>query len=204
MAAKIDFDPIKVAYYEKAGWEAYYDRNWLRALRLMVQLNHEAFNMSWPTALTAAMDIVRASMAFAPLENNDVAQATHHLERFYSKARRSMKLNATAKELADLEIDYWIVHRELALERIQDRNRGDIEPMTQSLNRLHATLFDSTLEAMRPSAEYRSLAAKTVDRITGRYSEDVADDWQQVEQYLRQAYTAVMEARKPLLTTAIA
>ena len=32
-------DPDRVAYFEKAGWQAYYDRKWLRVLRLMVQLN---------------------------------------------------------------------------------------------------------------------------------------------------------------------
>jgi hypothetical protein len=155
--------------------------------------------MSWPTAFAAAMDIVRASMAFAPLNNNDVPKATHYLERFYSKARRTMNLTTPAKQLADLEMDYWVVHRELALERIKDHAGGEIEPMTQSLNRLHAALFDSTLEAMRPSAEYRSLAAKAVDRITGRYSDNVAADWREVEQYLRQAYTAVLEAHKPAM-----
>ena len=42
-------------------------------------------------------------------------------------------------------------------------------------------------------AELRALAAKTVDRITGRYSTDVMGDWRQVEAYLQQAYRAVQE-----------
>ena len=43
-------------------------------------------------------------------------------------------------------------------------------------------------------AELRTLAAKAVDRITGRYSKDVNDDWKQVESYLQQAYYAVLSA----------
>ena len=39
MPANVKFNPEKVAYYEKAGWEAYYDRQWLRCFRLLVQLN---------------------------------------------------------------------------------------------------------------------------------------------------------------------
>ena len=35
-------DPDRVAHFEKAGWEAYYDRKWLRVLRLMVQNALEA------------------------------------------------------------------------------------------------------------------------------------------------------------------
>ncbi len=32
MAANFHFNPDKVAYYEKAGWQAYYNRNWTRSL----------------------------------------------------------------------------------------------------------------------------------------------------------------------------
>lgn len=191
----IDFDPDKVAYYEKAGWEAYYDRNWLRAFRLMVQLNREEFRMSLPAAVAGAVDIVRASIAFAPLDNNDPARAEQHLQRYFEKAGRSLHLRAGAAELARLEIAYWIIHRELALRRKADHNDDDIEPMIASLADLHAALFDSTPEAMRPSAEYRALAARAVDRITGRYSDDVAADWREVEDYLRRAYRAVRAAK---------
>jgi hypothetical protein len=42
-----------------------------------------------------------------------------------------------------------------------------------------------------PSAELRARAAKTVDRIIGHYSTDVAGDWRLVESYLHQAYQTV-------------
>ena len=69
------FDADQGARFERAGWEAYYDRRWLRVLRLMVQLNREQFGMSLPAAMAAALDIVRASRAFAPVDN-DVPAAT--------------------------------------------------------------------------------------------------------------------------------
>ena len=187
------FDPDKAAYFEKAGWEAYYDRNWLRALRLLVKLNREQFRMRFFTALSAAMDTVRASRAFAPMDN-DIAAAQAHIQKFFEKARPGLNIQASAQTLAELEIDYWVVHRELALRRIQNRDDHDIEAMTQSLANLHAALFNSTPEAMRESAGNRALAAKAVDRITGKYSRDVTADWQEVESYLQQAYRAVAKA----------
>lgn len=196
MPTQVAFDPDKVAYFEKAGWEAYYDRNWLRAFWLLVRMNREAFTMSWPTALAAALDTVRASIAFAPLESNDVPKAQHYMERFYEKARRSLGLDASAQTLAALEMNYWIVHRQLALRRMQDQNDDDIEPMVDSLNKLHAALFNGTPAMMRPSAAYRALAAVAVDRITGKYSADVAADWREVERYLQQAYRSVLAAVK--------
>ena len=80
------FDPDRVAYLEKAGWEAYYDRNWPGVLSLMVQMNRTQFCMGWLDAVTAAMDIVRAAAAFAPVDN-DIAAATSNLTSFYAKAR---------------------------------------------------------------------------------------------------------------------
>jgi hypothetical protein len=193
MKTEIYFNPHKVAFYEKSGWEAYYDRDWLRAFRLMVALNREEFHMSFLTALAAATDIVRASMAFAPVDN-DVPKANRHLRRFYEKARRTTNLSTDAVTLARLEMDYWVVHRNLALERMGRPDLENIAPMIESLNSLHAALFGVSGESARRSAELRALAAKTVDRITGRYSSDVENDWRQVETYLQQAYQAVLSA----------
>jgi hypothetical protein len=182
------FDPGRIAYLEKAGWEAYYDRDWPRVFGLMVQMNREQFCMPLPAAVAGAIDIVRASIAFAAVDN-DVPVATAHLQDFYEKARRTRDLHADAQTLAALEMDYWTVHRRLAVERKQAPNhKGDIEPMVQALAKLHAALFDASPVAIRRSAELRAEAAKTVDRITGGYSTDIDGDWRQVEEYLSKAY----------------
>lgn len=61
---------------------------------------------------------------------------------------------------------------------------------------LHAALFDATPAAMGPSAKLRAQAVVIVDRITGRYSAEVAADWREVERLLHQAYRAVLEATR--------
>ncbi|MEX1071448.1 MAG: hypothetical protein WEC37_02380 [Anaerolineales bacterium] len=175
-ASPQQFDPAKVAYYEKAGWEAYYARQWGRAFGLMVSLNREQFRMPLLTAIAGAVDIVRASQAFVPLENNDVPLAQKHMERYYNKARRSVGLEAEAAKLAELEMDYWVVHRQLAQQRKADKNAGNPASMVESLRRLHAALFKAEPGAVKRSAELRAEAAVAVDRITGGYSKDVAAD----------------------------
>jgi hypothetical protein len=190
MAPPISFDPDRVAFYETEGWRAYYDRRWLRAFWLLVQLNRYAFGMTWPWALAAAWDTVCASRAFAPLDN-DLVRTRAYLEKFFGKAKRFRDIPAGAAELAGLELNYWVVHRQLAIRRSRQPDDEDIEPMIEALARLHAALFNATPALMRPSAEWRGLAAKTVDEITGHRSQDIAPDWQQVEAYLRQAYRAV-------------
>jgi hypothetical protein len=186
------FDPARVAYLEKAGWEAYYGRKWPRVFQLMVDLNRAQFHMSLPMALLAAIDVVRASMAFAPARNNDVPAATVHLQHFYEKAKRVNEYSCDAATLAAREMDYWVVHRRLAQERQQAANHeGDLAPLVDSLANLHRCLFDNGPEAIQKSAEMRAQAAATVDRITGGYSTDVADDWRKVEEYLREAYQSL-------------
>lgn len=186
------FDADQVAYFERAGWEAYYDRRWLRVLRLMVQLNREQFGMSLPAAMAAALDIVRASRAFAPVDN-DVPAATAHLQRYYARAQRSAGLRSEPASLAGLEMDYWIVHRRLAIaRRAAPDHSGDLGPMAAALARLHAALFDASPEAIQRSAELRAQAAVAVDRITGGYSQDIAADWREVEDLLRRAYRCVV------------
>lgn len=187
------FHPDRVAELEAEGWRAYYDRDWMRVFRLMVQLNREQFGMSLPTAFAAALDIVRATIAFAPPDGaNDVAAATQHLEHFYAKAQQARGLPADAQTLAAREMDYWIVHRQLAIARKQDPDHaGDLEPMIAALARLHAGLFDAPPDAIRRSAEYRAAAAAAVDRITGGYSPDIAADWQQIKADLTAAYRSL-------------
>lgn len=46
MTPRPGFNPDKIAFYEKAGWKAYYDRKWLRVLSLMMQLSREQFGIS--------------------------------------------------------------------------------------------------------------------------------------------------------------
>lgn len=190
--AKQQFDPAKVAYYEKAGWEAYYARQWGRAFGLMVGLNRAQFGMLLLTAILGAIDVVRASQAFAPLEGNDVPLAQQHIEKYYEKARRSVGIDASAQKLAELEMDYWVVHRKLAMERKLDQTRGDIQPMVASLERLHAALFTADSAAIKRSAQLRAEAAVAVDRITGKYSKDVDADWREVEAKLSAAYAALV------------
>lgn len=182
------FVPERIAYFEAAGWRAYYDRDWLRVLGLMVRLNREQFGMSWLTAIQASADVVRAGVAFAPVDN-DIPAATAHLTRYYAKARRAGDITAGASTLAEREMAYWIIHRRLAEERkAAADHRGDLTPMVDALALLHEAIFAVTPEQARASAEKRAQAAARVDRITGGYSQDVEEDWRLLEIELQEAY----------------
>ena len=196
MIRPIRFDPDRVAHLEIEAWRAYYDRRWLRMARVLVAAHREQFNLAPAGALLATISASRAAIAFAPLEGSDVNAARRHLVAYYRRVRAALGTAAGAATLAERELDYWVVHRRLAIARkanpptaLSDvETLRTIEPMTAAFARLHAALFDSTPEIMRPSAEWRALAAVAVDRISGSYSTDVAADWSLVESHLQRAY----------------
>jgi hypothetical protein len=179
----------EVAYFEAAGWKAYYDRDWLKLLGLIVSLCHAQFHIPFPVSLLAAYDIVRASAAWAPA-NHNVAQVQAYYTRFYRLARRYSGLNFDPAEAGRLETQYNIDHRRLS-------GSPDKTDFIQTMVQLHSTLFGITEEAARPSAELRVLANNTVDLITSGASKDIAADWRLLEGYLRDCYASIADCIQP-------
>ena len=75
MTAAFRFQPDRVAAFEAAGWRAYYDRSWFKLLRLLVALCQEQFRIPLPMALIASYYIVRASIAWVPLDHDPTVVA---------------------------------------------------------------------------------------------------------------------------------
>ena len=54
MAVRFIMNPERVASFEAAGWRAYYDRQWLKLVRLLIALCQEEFRIPFPMSLYAA------------------------------------------------------------------------------------------------------------------------------------------------------
>ncbi|HLZ59238.1 MAG TPA: hypothetical protein VKR06_20035 [Ktedonosporobacter sp.] len=185
MAKIFTMQPERVAYFEAAGWKAYYDRRWLTMLRLLVQLCQQQFHIPFPMSLLAAYYTTRASLAWAPIEH-DEHKVLAYLEQFYGIARHYSGLHYDVKQVAALELQYFDVHRRLS-------GKPNKAEFLQTLITLHSALFGLTVEQARTSAEWRLLAANTVDVITSHTSTDVESDWNKLEAYLQKAYRSIVE-----------
>jgi hypothetical protein len=177
------FDPDRIAYFEAAGWRAYYDRKWLRLLRLLISLCQEQFRIPFPRSLVAAYYIVRASMAWVPVDH-DTANVRRFYERFYRLARRTSGLAFDPASVAALELRYNEDHRRLV-------GNPDKGPLLETMIHLHSALFGLGPERVRESAEFRVQAMRTVDTITGRTSTDIEGDWARIEDDLRRCYRSL-------------
>jgi hypothetical protein len=183
MAITFQLNPERVAHFEATGWRAYYDRKWLKMLRLIVALCQEQFHIPFPVSLLAAYYTTRASMLWVPV-NHDLHKVLTNLEKFYRLARRYSKLPFDPVQVAALELRYFDEHRRLV-------GAEDKSEFVQTLVELHSALFGLSPQQVRESAELRVLAADTVDTITGKTSTDVERDWAKLEEYLCQCYRSI-------------
>ena len=197
MAKAFQFNPERVAYFEAAGWRAYYDRKWGRLLRLVVGLCQEQFRIPFPRSLQAAYYVTRASVAWAPVDH-DAAVVRAYYEKFYRLARRYSGLRFSPRQAGALELEYNDIHRRLV-------GQADKTAFIETMVRLHSVIFGISPAQARRSAELRVLANNTVDLITGKTSTDVEGDWRRLEEYLRQCYRSIQqEMRAPAAEPAAA
>jgi hypothetical protein len=188
MTTTFEFNPDRVAYFEAAGWRAYYGRKWIKMLRLIVGLSQEQFRIPFPVSLLAAYYTTRASLAWVPVDH-DERKILAYLEKFYRIARRYSGLKYDTSRVAVLELQYFDVHRRLS----GNPEKGEF---LQTLVDLHSAIFGLSPEQVRESAEWRLLAANTVDLITSNTSTDVEGDWAKLEEYLRRCYGMIQRELK--------
>jgi hypothetical protein len=183
MSATATFNPDQIARYEAGGWRAYYDRQWAKLLTMTVTLCQEQFQIPFPRSLKAAYHIVRASVAWVPVDH-DLDLVRDQLARFYMLAARYSPLTFNPRRVAEAELRYWDANRRLS------GHRDDPE-LVATMTALQGAIFGLTVEEARESAEWRARSLVTLDRITGGRSTDIEGDWCQVEEELGQCYRAV-------------
>lgn len=184
--ATYQFNAERVAYFEATGWRAYYDKAWLKLLRLVIGLCQEQFRIPFPISLLAAYYVVRASIAWKPVDH-DAAVVQKFYTKFYALARRYSGLQFDPERVGVLELAYNDVHRRLV-------GKLDKTEFIDTMTDLHSAIFGISREQARESAELRVLANNTVDLITGKTSTDPEGDWQKLEGYLQDCYRSLERA----------
>ncbi len=187
MSTAYHLHPTRVAYYEAFGWRAYYEHNWLQVLRLIVGLCQEQFHIPFPQSLLAGYYTTRASIAWVPVDH-DVQTVLTYLRKFYRIAGRYSRLYFDVERVASLELQYFVVHRDLS-------GKEDKTELIQTMADLHSAIFGITPAQALASAQLRVQAMNIVDTITSNKSLDPASDWAKLEEYLRQCYTSIEHER---------
>jgi hypothetical protein len=182
------FDPERLAYLEVAGLRAYYDHKWFLMLRLVLQLMHEQFGLSWLRAVQAAYYTTRASVAWAP-KDNDPGTTRRFIRKFYKCAAKYGTLaDFDPTKVGDLEFIYWDLHRQYS-----GKPENEKEAYIDCLVNLHSILFSLPADAVRESAIERARGTDAIDLVTGKRSVDIEGDWRRAEEHLGKAYRSVVD-----------
>jgi hypothetical protein len=180
------FDPVKVAHYEKEAWVAYYQRRWLRLLRMLIALVRETFGLSLWQALYVGLPLTRAQIAFAP-KDNDVPAAVADMRRFYTFVQRVHGEDFDPDVVARLDVDWWVVHRQLF-------GRSDDPELIEALVKLYAATYRVDPDSVRAAAYHRVQAMVHSDRWIVEGKAENSPLLAQEEEELVKSYTALRAA----------
>jgi hypothetical protein len=144
-----NFDPAKIALYEKENYVAYYQRDWLKLLRASVGMVKESFSLSLWQAIYGAYLIARAEIAFAPYPKNDLVKAKQFIRRFYAFIKQIHREEFDLDRAAELELKWWIVHRQLF-------GNAENQPLVDALADIYSVAYGVDRARVRDAAYHRA------------------------------------------------
>jgi hypothetical protein len=170
------FDPDEVARLETAMWRSYYDRRRLPLFGQLVAMLQGQFHLQ--AARAAAVFQVGAG-------HDDYRRALPYLERYYRAIRAVSETPFDPARAAWLELEWWIVHRE-----VDDHPPGDLEA---ALADLAAELYQVPAERLWTHASRRAEAMTIRDHASRRAVGVLDDDWDRIEAVLWVAWKALAD-----------
>jgi|SRR3954451_8997547 hypothetical protein len=160
------FDPVRLADLEYRAWTGYYLRKWPQVLRASFGLVRLGFGMDWLRTVHGAWLVLRANQLWAPYPDNHPKRARACMRRFYGLVRLTYGEPANPARAAELEVDWWRVHRELQHEpgRSQHEPGRSHDKLVDALVRLYTYLYGDPEETLRPAAVHRATAMELSDQ----------------------------------------
>jgi hypothetical protein len=180
------FDPDEVARLETAMWRSYYDRRRLPLFAQLVSLLQGQFHLQPLRAVAMAALAARAAAVFqVAASHDDYRRALPYLERYYAGIRAVSEVPFDPRRAAALELEWWIVHRE-----VDDHPPGGLE---HALAELAAELYQVPAERLWAHAARRAEAMTIRDRTSRREVGVLDDDWDRIEAVLWVAWKALAD-----------
>jgi hypothetical protein len=182
-----NFDPRKVAHYEKENYVAYYQKDWLKLLRVSVGMIGEAFALSLPRAIYGAYLIARAEIAFAPFPNNDIPKTEAYVKRFYQFIKKVHREDFDVERATRLEVNWWGVHRKLF-------GKAENQELVDALAKLYSETYGTVSPKMQEAAQERALGMLYSDLWVNAGKPEGSPLLVQEEEALYKSYVALKEA----------
>jgi hypothetical protein len=115
--------------------------------------------MDWIRTIHGAWLVLRANQLWAPYPDNHPKRTRACMRRFYALVRLTYGEPSNPAKAAELEVDWWRVHRE-----VQHEPGSTPDELIDSLIRLYSYLYGESEEAVRPAAVHRARAMDLSDQ----------------------------------------
>jgi hypothetical protein len=181
-----NFDPVKVAHFEREAWVAYYQRRWLRLLRLLIGLVRSTYGLSLLQAIRVGLPLTRAQMAFAP-QDNDVPNAIAYMQQFFAYIKDKHGEDLDPAEAALAEVSWWVVHRKFF-------GRSDDLEVINAVACAYVAAYRVDPALVRDAAYHRARAMVYSDAWVMSERDPRDPRLQQEEYELIKSYTALRKA----------
>lgn len=180
------FDPDEVAHLETEMWRSYYDRQQAKLFFQLAELLRTEYNLPFVRSHVVAWDAAKAAFVFKRgRERRDYERAIPPLIEYYREIRDVAVEPFEVSRVAELELEWWIVHRE----------RKDAAPgaLDRALADLQAAVFGLPAEVFEEHARLRAEAMTIRDdrAETGGVSET---DWLRIDELLRISWRSLHDA----------
>ncbi len=182
-----NLNPAALARYEKDNYVAYYQKDWLKLLRVSIGMVKESFGLSWPQAAYGAYLVARAEIAFAPFPENDLPRAMAYITRFYEFIKRAHHADFDTVHVAKLELNWWSIHRKCF-------GNADNGELVDALAALYAEAYGIDPAKIHEAARLRAAGMLYSDLWVNAGKPAGSPLLVQEEQALLQSYTALKAA----------
>ena len=180
------FDADEVAQLDTAMWRSYYSRERLQMYRELTELLEKQYRMRFWHRQLVAFYAAKAAFVFKDGKARaDYEKALPDLEKFYAEIRDISTSDFDAKRTAELELEWWIVHRER-----KQYKEGDL---ANALAETASAIYNLPKEVFLEHGRLRAEAMKIRDTKaeTGGVSEE---DWQKIDELLHSSWRSLHKA----------
>ena len=180
------FDGREVGRLETAMWRSYYDHRDVRLFGELIGLLRHQYHLPFWRATAGAYHAARGAVVFQRGHGRpEYILALPDIERFYTLIRENSETPFDVKKVSELELEWWIVHRERA-----HRNPADL---VNALAALQAEIY------RQPAARFAEHAKARADAMLIRDAQAEAGgvspaDWSCIEALLERSWVSLQKA----------
>ena len=183
------FDPVAVAHLDTMMWRSYYDRNPSELFFQLAELMRLLFHFPVFRSNQVAAYAVKAAFIFKDGHNRaDYERALPYLECYFQEIRDISATPFGVQRAAQLELEWWIVHRE--------RGKRGYEDLARALTEAAAELYQVPPDKLVEYGRLRADAMKIHDTTAAAGGVTEAD-WRAIETDLQASWLSLWEAIQP-------